>query len=220
MQVVHRNERREYRDRQRENRNQRRAKVEQENDDDDADDDGLFEQVTLQGFDGGVYQTGAVVTGDNFHSGRQGRFGLRQFFLYAVDDGQSIHSVAHDDDARNGFPFALPFGDAFADIRPEADRPQVAHKNGCSVLRGDGYRLQVVQGAQIPEATDHVLRAAHFEQVTADFICAGAHFLNHRRKWNAVRAQLVGVEIDLVLLDESADGRDFRYTRNGFELIA
>src|SRR5437879_2664842 len=220
VEVVHRDEGRQHGNGQGKDGNQRRAKVEQEEDDDDADDDGLFEQVALQGLNGGRNQAGAVVAGDDFDTGRQGRFGLRQFFLYAIDDGQSIHPIAHDDDACDGLPFALPLGDAFANVRPEADRTQIPHKDWCSVLRGDRYRLQVAQGAQIPEPTDHVLRAADYEQATADFICAGAHFLNHRRKGNAIRAQLGWIDIDLVLLDESADCCDFRYTGNGFELIA
>ena len=44
VQVVHRNERGDDRNRQRENRNQRGAEVKQKDDDDEADDDGLFRQ--------------------------------------------------------------------------------------------------------------------------------------------------------------------------------
>ena len=219
VEVVHRDERRNDSDWQSENRNQRGTKMKKEENDDDADDDGFFEQVSLQRFDGGVNQAGAVVTGDDFDSGRQRGFRLRQLFLHAIDDGECVHAVTHDDDAGNGFPFPLPFGDSFADVRSEANGPQVAHEDGCSVLRGDRHHLQIVQGSQIAESADHVLCAAHLEQATADFICARPHFLDHGRKWNAVGAQLVGIEIDLILLDESADGRDFRDTRNCFELI-
>ena len=56
-------------------------------------------------------------------------------------------------------------------------------------------------------------RAAHF-------VRAGADFVNDRRERNAVSAKLVGVEIDLVLPNEPADGRDFGHAGNGFELVA
>ena len=39
------------------------------------------------------------------------------------------------------------------------------------------------------------------------------------RKGNAIGAQFIGIDINLVLLDESPDGRDFGNTWNGFELI-
>src|ERR1700757_3259348 len=170
--------------------------MKQEDDDDDADDDRFFEQVTLQGFDRGVNQTGAVITGDDFDSGRQGGVGFRQFFFYAIDDGGGVHPVAHHNDARDSFAFALPLGDAFADVRSEVDRAQIAHEDGCSVLRYDWHHLQITHGPQIPETPDHVLCAAHFEQASTDFICAGPHFVNHGGKRNTVGAQLVGVEID------------------------
>src|SRR5689334_7794876 len=69
VQVVHRDERRNNSDWQSKDRDQRRTKMKQEQDDDDADDDGFFEQVALQGFNGGMNQTGAVVTGEDFDSG-------------------------------------------------------------------------------------------------------------------------------------------------------
>jgi hypothetical protein len=54
VEVVHRDEGCDYCDRQSQDRNQRRTEVKQEDDDHDADNDGLFEQVALQCFDGGV----------------------------------------------------------------------------------------------------------------------------------------------------------------------
>src|SRR5713101_5829618 len=55
--------------------------MKQEEDDDDADDDGLFEQVPLQGFDGCMNQTGAVVTGDNSTPGGSEGLISVSFFL-------------------------------------------------------------------------------------------------------------------------------------------
>jgi len=130
VEVVHRDERRNDGDWQCEDRDQRRAKVKQEENDDDADDDGFFEQIALQCFNGRVNQTGTVVTGDHFDSGRQRGFGLRQFFLYAIDDGESIHAVAHHDNACYGFPFALPLGDTFTDVGPKLTVPRSRTRTG------------------------------------------------------------------------------------------
>ena len=47
-------------------------------DDDEADDDGLFEQVALQRFDGRMNQSGAVIARDNFDARRQRGFDFRE----------------------------------------------------------------------------------------------------------------------------------------------
>src|SRR5260370_725820 len=220
MKVVHRDESGEYCDRQRQNRNQRRAKMKKENNDDDADDDRLFQKVSLESFDGRVNQSGAVVPGNDFDTGRQRGFGLRQFFLHPVDDVQSVHAVTHDDDTRDGFSFALPLGHAFANIRAESDRAEIANLDGSSILRGDGHGFEIAQRAQITQTANHVFRAAYFEDPSADFVRAGPDLFDDSRKGNTVSAEFVGVDIDLVLLDESPDRRNFGNARNGFKLVA
>ena len=45
--------------------------MEEKDDDHEADDDGLFEKIVLQCFDGFVDQFLAVVSGDNFDAGRE-----------------------------------------------------------------------------------------------------------------------------------------------------
>src|SRR5204863_223394 len=73
---------------------------------------------------------------------------------------------------------------------------------------------------QITQTANHVFRAAHFEDSPSDFIGAGANLFNDGGKRDAIGAQFVGIDIHLVLLDESPDGRDFGNARNGFKLIA
>src|SRR5260370_5219738 len=220
VEVVHRDERCEYCDRQRQNRNQRGAEMKEEDNDDDADDDGFVKKVTLEGVEGRVNQSRAVVAGNDFDTRRQRGFCLNQFFLHAVDDIQGVHAVAHDDDARDGFAFALPFRHAFPNIGTEGDRAEIANLDGSSVLRSDGHGFKIVERTQITQTANHVFRATHFEHSSADFVCAGPDFFDDGRKGNSVGAQFVGINIDLVLFDESADGRDFGNARNGFELIA
>ncbi len=145
MEVVHRDEGREYCDRQGQNGNQRRAEMKEEDNDDDADDDRFFQEVALESFDGRVNQSGAVVAGNDFDTWRQRCFCLCQFFLHAIDDIQGVHAVAHDDDARDGFSLALPLRHAFSNIGTETDRTEIANLDGSSVLRGDGHGFEIVQ---------------------------------------------------------------------------
>ena len=219
-QPVHRDEGHQHRDGQRENRNQRGTEVKQENDDHEADDDGLFQQIALQRFDRRVDQTGAVVSRHDLDAGRQRRCDLAQLLLDAVDDVQRIHALAHDDDAADGFAFAIPFRNPFADIRAEAHRSQIAQQHRRSILAADGNRCEIVQRAQIAEAADHVFRAAQVEHATADFVRAHLHFVDDRRKRNAVGEQLVGIELHLILPDEAADAGDFRNSGHGLQRIA
>ena len=71
-------------------------------------------------------QPGAVISRHDFHAGGQRGLDLRELLLHAVDHVQRIHAVAHDDDAADGFAFAIPFGHAFANVRAEGDRAQIA----------------------------------------------------------------------------------------------
>ena len=165
-------------------------------------------------------QSGAVVSRDNFHARGKRGLDFRELLLDAVDDIQRVHAVAHHDNPAHGFSFALPFRHAFADIRPERDRSQVADQHRRAILGRDRHGFQIVQRAQIAEAANHVFGPAHFEQASADFVRAAANFFDDSRERNAVGAKFFGIEIDLILPNEAADGGDFGNARNGLELVA
>src|SRR5579863_3420224 len=165
-------------------------------------------------------EPGAVVSGDDLDAGRKRGFDLRELGFHAVDDGERVHTVAHNDNAADGLALALPVGRALADVGAKSHGRYVADHDRGPVLGGERYVLKVGQGVQIAETSDHVLRAAQFEQAAAHFIRAGANLVDNRGKRNSVSAELVGVEVDLILPHEAADGGDFGHTRNGRELVA
>src|SRR5258708_5039367 len=82
-------------------------------------------KIAGKSFDGVVDEAGAVVAGNDFDAGGQRWLEFGQPFLYAVDDGEGVQAVAHDDDAADGFAFAVPFGDSLADVRAESDSADV-----------------------------------------------------------------------------------------------
>src|SRR2546421_9074945 len=59
---------------------------------------------------------------------------LSDLFLNAINDGQSIHAVAHDDNSTNGFPFTLPLGNTFTNVRPERNCSQITDEDWRAVL--------------------------------------------------------------------------------------
>ena len=154
--------------------------MKQEDDDHQADDDRFFEQVALQRFDGCIDQIGAIVSRHDLDAGWKRGRDLAQLLLHSVDDVQRVHALAHDDDPADGFAFAIPLCDSFADIGAEAHRSQIAQQDRRPVLAADGNRCEIVQRAQIAETADHVLCAAQVEHATADFIRAGLYFVDAR----------------------------------------
>ncbi len=180
VEVVHRDEGCDHGDRQGQDGNQRGTKVEQENDDHDADDDSLFEQVALQRFDGGLNQSGAVVSGDHFDARWQRGFDFEELLLDAIDDAEGIHPVAHHDNPANRFPFSLPLRNSFTNVRPERDYSQITDEDRRAVLGCYRNCFQVAQRMQIAESANHVFRSAHFKQPSTNFVRTGSNSFDDR----------------------------------------
>src|SRR5438067_8377104 len=119
MQVIHRNERGDDSDRQSNDRNQRRTEVKEEDDNHQTDDDRLFDQVALQRLNRFLNQRSAVIACDYLDSRRERALDLLQFLFHAVDNVESIQAIPHHDNAADSFALALPFGNAFSNIRAE-----------------------------------------------------------------------------------------------------
>jgi AcrB/AcrD/AcrF family len=94
-------------------------------------------------------------------------------------------------------------------IRTKGDRAEIANLDGSSVR---------LANANNPNR-ESCIPLRPFQALVADFIRAGSDHFDDGRKRNAVSAKFVGIDINLVLLDES-DGRDFGNARNGFKLVA
>ncbi len=60
-------------------------------------------------------------------AGRDGAIS-RQLPFHPFDDIQRVLSLAHDDDAADGFAFAIPFRGALANVRTKADTSDIAHQ--------------------------------------------------------------------------------------------
>src|SRR5882724_4217457 len=143
-----------------------------------------------------------------------------QLLLDAVDDLQRVHTLTHDDDSADGLSLAVPFRHTFADVGSEAHSSQIAHQDRCPILTADCNGCEIIKGAEITEAADHVLRAAQVKNPTANFICAHLYFVDDCRKRYAIGKQLVGIELHLILPDEAADAGDLSNPRNGLQGIA
>src|SRR6185437_7824068 len=194
--------------------------MKQENNNNKADDDDLFEQIALEGVKGSVDQAGAVVAGHDLDSDGKRRGDLAQLSFDTIDHIQRICALPHDDDSANGLAFAIPFGNAFTDIRSKADCTQIAQQDGRAVVAADCRVGKIVQRMQIPEAADHVACAVHIQLAPANLARTRFYPVDHSGERNAIGEQLVRVKLHMILLHISADAGDLRNALNSFQLIA
>src|SRR5262249_43563860 len=131
-------------------------------------------------------------------------------------DAERVLAKPHDDDAADRFPASVQFSDAATDVRAESHLRDVADADGGSALVGaERDVLNVLDGGEIAAPADHVLAAREFEQTPLDGLVANLDGVDDRLVPNVERGEFVRVEIDLILLDEAADARHFRYARHG-----
>ena len=103
---------------------------------------------------------------------------------------------------------------------PNVTVPKISDEHRRAVLGCNGNCFQVAQRTQIAESANHVFGPAHFKQASTNFVRTCANSFNDRRERDAIGAKFVGVEVDLVLAHESANGGYLGHSRNSFELVA
>ena len=125
-----------------------------------------------------------------------------------------------DNDASGRVAHPIVVHHAATDVRADLDETNVAHENRGSVgLRSDRHLLDVGRLLKIASPAHHVLGAGELQYPAAHFLIAAADLLDHFVDRDLVGQQLVGIDGDLVLLDEAAYVGDFRNARNCAYLI-
>ena len=118
-------------------------------------------------------------------------------------------------------PGAVQVRHAAANVRPDFHLAHVLHAH----RNAPGRRAQhdvadIARGLGVAAAPHHVLGAAELHQPPTDIVVARPHRLHHFFDRHAVRLELHGVDIDLVLAHETAQRRHLRYARHGLKLVA
>src|SRR5213076_3042646 len=94
-------------------------------------------------------------------------------------------------------------------VRAEVHGPNIADVNRDAAVDFKGNALDVFDRFDVTAAADVVLRGTDFENFAAHVAVGHADFGNDIAERDAERGEFIRVEVDLVLLHESADGRDF-----------
>ena len=217
--LLHQQERHKNRDRQREGDDEDAAEVPQENDVGQGDEDDLLDQRVLERADGIVDQLAAVVErldGDALGQARRDEFEL---LLHPLDHRLGIFAGTHHDGATDRF-LAVDVERPAPEIAADLDGRDVFQVDWRALHRLHRHEFQILLRSHEPDATQHEFRAVLFDDFSSHVevgVLNRGHYLHQR---HVRRAHLRRGELDLVLLHEAADARDFRDALNAGELVA
>src|SRR5205085_8480187 len=96
----------------------------------------------------------------------------------------------------------------------------VAHVNGYAVLRTNDNVPYICRRFNETNASDDCPLSCLFNHIAANIIVGTLHSLNHYGKRKAIAAQLVWIDINLILLHVTANARYLRNTGNGVQLVS
>ncbi len=175
----------------------------------------------LERVDGAGDEVGPVVGGDDLDAIGERGLDLLELLLDHVDHVEGVLAVAHDDDAADVVPGAVQVRDAAADLRSQLDAGDVLQEDRHPALSNLHHDLlEVVEGVRVPVSPHHVLTARELEQAASDLVVRAPDRFDHLVQRELVGGEPVGVDRDLVLLDEAADGGDLRHARQRLDGVA
>ena len=192
----------------------------EEHEADQGDDDALLDELFAQRGDGSLDELGAIIGGDDFDTFRQGAFDFLQFPFDSIDDTQRILPVAHDNDAADDLAFAVEFGDAAAEVGAEVNGADIFYKNWRAILGFQGDILDVLNTFDVAAPAHVVFGGGDLEDLSAHVAIGHADFVDDFIQGDAVGQQFVWIDVHLVLLYETAHGRDLGNPFDGFKSIA
>ncbi len=100
------------------------------------------------------------------------------------------------------------------------DGGDVAHLDRRAFLLADDDLLEVLDRLDESDAADEKLDAVFLQHLRADIDVRLPHGLIDIEERDPMRAQFVRVNVDLILLHEAADARDFAHAFDGVDLVA
>ena len=207
-------------DRQHDDGDQGAPDVQQEHEADQGDDDALFDQRVLQVVDRPEDQLRPVIDRLDRDAFRQALADLVDLGLHVLDDIQGVLAEALQRDAADGFAFAVELGDAAPLVRAQLDPGDVLQQHRRAVLGPERDLLQVLDALEVAMATDDVFGFGHLDRAAADVHVAGANGVTDLRERDAVGAQALRIDDDLVLLREAADAGDLGHAGRLGDLVA
>ncbi len=178
-------------------------------------------RIVGQRVDGPFDQPRAVVEGHDAHALGQPGLKLHDLLLDPLGDGQRVLAVAHHHHRADGF-VAVLFQHAAAELAAPADRGQIRHVDGRAASRIDldDDVLDVAERANPADAADQIFGVAFLDHAAADGgVRSGDGGVQFAER-DAVGAEFVRIDVDLVFDRKAAHRGDLGHAGHGIELIA
>src|SRR5437899_2202717 len=113
------------------------------------------------------------------------------------------------DDAANDFAASVELGHAAPDVTAEMNVSDILQVNRCAVFHFEDDVLDVLNLFDVAASANVILGRRDFEDLAADIGITHLDRADDVAKRNVVSNQCVWIEVDLILLYEPADRRDF-----------
>jgi hypothetical protein len=213
--VVHHDEAHRDREGQRRQDRQGAAEMQEKDDDDDARDERLLGERLAERVHRFVDNIRAVVEGNDLYGlGTSARnidpqpgFDFGDLGLHALDDPERILAVAHRHDAANRLAAAF-VEDSTAKVGAKLDRGDVLYEQRRAALLANHDVFYVANILNKTDAANEELVAVVLDDFRADIdVAALDRFIKFGQR-HAMGMQLVRMNVDLILLHESADAGD------------
>src|SRR4029078_8323442 len=120
-----------------------------------------------------------------------------------------VLAVALERDARDHLAFAVHLGDAAALVRRQLDAGHVLQQNRHAAVALDHDLLEVGDGLDVTAAAHGKFGLRDLDRAAADIHIAVADDIANFRQRDAERLKPPRIDDDAVLLDETADARNF-----------
>ena len=178
----------------------------------------LFNQCVAERINGMIDENAAVIERNNLHARWKTWLNLIDLFLHRVNHFAGVRCVADDHHSAHCL-FAVLIESAAPELRSNLHAGDVAHRNRRAVVSAQRNIFNVLQSANQADAAHDIFSVADLDHLGADVVVAALNGRHHILERDVVGAQLHGVQINLILLHEAADARDFSHTGHGIELI-
>src|SRR5262249_33307432 len=179
----------------------------------------LLDQRMTQRVNRGLNQFGAVVERNDMNARRQAGFNLPNLLLHAVDYVLRVLARPRHDHATDGFG-AVFYECSGSKGVAHLDGAEVFYEARRAIVRVDDDIADIFEGCDQTKAAHDGPGTVLRNHVASDVRIAGHDGANDGTERERIAAQTIRVDVDLVLLDGSADAGHFRDTRHGIQLIA
>ncbi len=191
----------------------------QKNEVDQCNEDELLDQGPFERIGRPIDQFGAVIEGNQSNTFGQPRLYFLDLFLDGFDRFESAYTVAHDDNAADGF-LAVFIQRTGSKGITDAHLSHVADKDRRAVARTDNDVFDICRRFDEPKPADDGPFAGLFDHIPADIVIGSFDSFDHRRQRHVHGPQAVRIDVYLILLNVAANGRDLGDPGRGIELVA